>query len=179
MPFAGLAYGGYMAWQDYRPEAEASAPKPSNPTTVELATATTQRMAQTVEAVTKGLGSEFELQGLTSSADALFHLREEQVDALVVGPSLADGSGTELLAQAADISPLTCRIVMSNDTSASFLLAAINEAQEGDRRCTGGPWTLARSPHLTSSRAAQGRTAHGQERAEPDSTGKLARASGR
>ncbi|MEM7598303.1 MAG: efflux RND transporter periplasmic adaptor subunit [Pseudomonadota bacterium] len=49
--FAGLAYGGYLAWQEHGPQPEASAPRPSTPATVELATATMQRMAQTVEAV--------------------------------------------------------------------------------------------------------------------------------
>ncbi|MEO0750741.1 MAG: efflux RND transporter periplasmic adaptor subunit [Pseudomonadota bacterium] len=49
--FAGLAYGGYVAWKDYGPQTDASPPRVSTPTTVELATATMQSMAQTVEAV--------------------------------------------------------------------------------------------------------------------------------
>ncbi|MEL7253648.1 MAG: efflux RND transporter periplasmic adaptor subunit [Pseudomonadota bacterium] len=49
--FAGLAYGGYLAWQEYRPAPEASAPRIPGPVTVELAQATTAAMAQTVEAV--------------------------------------------------------------------------------------------------------------------------------
>ena len=47
----GLAYGGYLAWLDYRPQEEASGPRSSTPTTVELAKATMQRIARTVEAV--------------------------------------------------------------------------------------------------------------------------------
>lgn len=47
----GLAYGGYWAWQEQNPEQETSQARPSTPTTVELAQATVQRMAETVEAV--------------------------------------------------------------------------------------------------------------------------------
>ena len=47
----GRAYGGYLAWLDYRPQEEASGPRSSTPTTVELAKATMQRIARTVEAV--------------------------------------------------------------------------------------------------------------------------------
>ena len=47
----GLAYGGYLAWQDYMPQEDASTGRPSTATTVELAKATVQRIAQTVEAV--------------------------------------------------------------------------------------------------------------------------------
>ncbi|MEM6589361.1 MAG: efflux RND transporter periplasmic adaptor subunit [Pseudomonadota bacterium] len=49
--FAGLAYGGYLAWQEYRPAEDAFTPRQSSAVTVELARATTQVMAQTVEAV--------------------------------------------------------------------------------------------------------------------------------
>ncbi|MEM7732261.1 MAG: efflux RND transporter periplasmic adaptor subunit [Pseudomonadota bacterium] len=49
--FAGLAYGGYLAWQEYRPKEEAFTLSRSSTITVELARATTQIMAQTVEAV--------------------------------------------------------------------------------------------------------------------------------
>ena len=49
--FAGLAYGGYVAWQEYGPQPEVSAPRESTPATVALATATMQRLAQTVAAV--------------------------------------------------------------------------------------------------------------------------------
>lgn len=49
--FFGLAYGGYVGWQANMPEPETSAPRVNTPTTVELASATVQRMAQTVEAV--------------------------------------------------------------------------------------------------------------------------------
>ncbi len=47
----GLAYGGYLAWQEYRPAEETFAPRTQSAVTVELAPATTQVMAQTVEAV--------------------------------------------------------------------------------------------------------------------------------
>ena len=49
---AGLAYGGYEAWSRYGATEEvASAPRPSRPATVELATSKMRSMAQTVEAV--------------------------------------------------------------------------------------------------------------------------------
>ncbi|MEO0372221.1 MAG: efflux RND transporter periplasmic adaptor subunit [Pseudomonadota bacterium] len=48
---AGLGYGGYLGWQEYRPAPEASAPRTPGAVTVELAKAGTQTMAQTVEAV--------------------------------------------------------------------------------------------------------------------------------
>lgn len=47
----GLAYGGYLAWLDYAPEAQESVARPSNPTTVELGKASVQRIFDTVEAV--------------------------------------------------------------------------------------------------------------------------------
>jgi membrane fusion protein (multidrug efflux system) len=49
---AATAYGGYEAWLHYNPETEETASRRSSgPTTVELATAKIERMAQTVEAV--------------------------------------------------------------------------------------------------------------------------------
>ncbi len=85
--------------------------------------------AATVDEVCAALEGHYECLGLTTVEDALFHLSEEQVDVLVVGGELAGDTGTELLAQAADVSPLTCRIVMSGQAEASFLLRAINVAR--------------------------------------------------
>ena len=70
-----------------------------------------------------------ETVGLKNSDAALLLLQKEQVDVLIVGASVNGGRGMELLARSADMSPLTCRIVMSDDSSASFLLKAINHAR--------------------------------------------------
>jgi CheY-like chemotaxis protein len=82
-----------------------------------------------VDFVERSLRQSYDCVGLTSAQQAMVLLEKEEFDVVLTDQRLRDGTGTALLAHAAQVCPLACRIAMSGDVQHGDLMAAINVAR--------------------------------------------------